>query len=361
MYGMIANANSTKQNNEPGIENVTVELYNDADNTLLDTKLTDANGNASFSSVPADRKVYLKYIPPIDHAFTPYANDLKTNGNSDARPGQEGRTDAFQATQGNEQINYVDAGMWTPGSITTNVWDDRNANSTKQNNEPGIENVTVELYNDADNTLLDTKLTDANGNATFNGVPANRKLYLKYYTPADHAFTPYANDLKTNGNSDARPGQGGRTDAFQAIQGNEQITYVDAGMWTPGSITTNVWDDRNANSTKQNNEPGIENVTVELYNDADNTLLDTKTTDASGDAKFTDVPADRKVYLKYLLPADHAFTPFANKLMENANSDARPGQEGRTRCLPGNAGQGVYYLCGRGYVDPRSSQYQRMD
>ena len=220
---------------------------------LVASSTTDASGNASFTGLGTG-DYYLRYQLPPGHTFTPKVGSLIDNGNSDARTGSTnlGKTDVFSVAAA-QTINYVDAGMWAPGSVTTNVWDDQNANSTKQNNEPGIESVTVKLYSDVDDVLLGSQTTDANGNAKFNGVPADRKVYLIYNLPPDHAFTPFANDLKTNANSDARPGQGGRTDAFEIAQGSEHITYVDAGMWTPGSITTNVWDDRQCqqHQTKQ--------------------------------------------------------------------------------------------------------------
>ena len=40
-------------------------------------------------------------------------------------------------------------------------------------------------------------------------------------------------------NSDARPGQGGKTDPFAVEKGNEDISYVDAGVLAPPIVTLN--------------------------------------------------------------------------------------------------------------------------
>ncbi len=318
------NANKTRQGNEPGISGVTVSLY-DANDVFLTSTVTNANGDATLSPVPADRGVYLKYDVPADHRLTHKASSLSSDNNSDAKTNASvyGKTDVFSLAKGNEHITYVDAGMWTPGSITTRVFDDRNANKTRQGNEPGISGVTVSLYDNANN-LLATTTTNANGDAMLSPVPADRSVYLKYDVPADHRLTHKASGLSDDNNSDAKTNASvyGKTDAFSLVKGNEHITYVDAGMWTPGSITTRVFDDRNANKTRQGNEPGLEGISVTLYDNA-NTELSTATTNSNGDATFNNVPADRGVYLKYDVPADHRLTHKASGLSNDNNSDAK--------------------------------------
>ncbi|WP_159694088.1 SdrD B-like domain-containing protein, partial [Cognatazoarcus halotolerans] len=58
-------------------------------------------------------------------------------------------------------------------SIGDKVWVDSNANGVQDAGEVGKAGVTVELYTCVDEmpgTLVDTKVTDANGNYNFSGL-----------------------------------------------------------------------------------------------------------------------------------------------------------------------------------------------
>ncbi|MCP4713136.1 MAG: hypothetical protein GY869_31280, partial [Planctomycetes bacterium] len=83
-----------------------------------------------------------------------------------------------------------------------------------------------------------------------------------------------------------------------------------------------VWDDLNANGEQDGSEPGVEYVTVELF-DSGNSLIDTETTNASGQFLFSDIdPGD--YYVKVTRPiAFNEFSP-QNQAADNVDSDANP-------------------------------------
>ncbi|MEM6262244.1 MAG: SdrD B-like domain-containing protein [Bacteroidota bacterium] len=324
------NANKAQNNNEPRIGGVTVTMYEQDGTTVVDdangspiTDVTDANGNVTLY-MPADRSVLLVYTILPDHKFTPKASgNITDDGKSDANA--SGVTGTFRVNRGSQQINYVDAGMWAPGTVTTTVWDDQNANKAQNNNEPRISGVTVELIdvNNNDN-VLDTDVTDGNGQATLIGIPADRPVRLRYTILDDHKFTPKANgNISDDGKSDAN--SQGETGTFSVDRGSQQINYVDAGMWAPGTVTTTVWNDQNANKAQNNNEPKVAGIKVELLdiNNAD-AVLGMGVTNASGQVTFTKlVPADRPVRLRYTLLPDHKFTPKASgNISDDGKSDA---------------------------------------
>jgi LPXTG-site transpeptidase (sortase) family protein len=74
-----------------------------------------------------------------------------------------------------------------------------------------------------------------------------------------------------------------------AVAGQDTSAGND-GYYTPGSISGTVYNDLNGNGGFDTGEPGIENVTVTLYDGSDN-LIVTTTTDASGNYSFPNLPA----------------------------------------------------------------------
>jgi protocatechuate 3,4-dioxygenase beta subunit len=328
------NANSIKNGTEPGIDGVTVELYTSSNSLVSST--TTTSGLASFTGV-SPGTYYLKFYEKVDHKFTPktgspltddHKSDANVSGNG------KGKTGTFTVASG-QTINYVDAGMWAPGTVKATVWDDRNANKMQNGNEPKIPNVFVHLLDDNNgDAVLQTVQTDANGVATFTGVPADRPMKLKFDLPADHRFTPKAaGNITDNDKSDPNESGNskGKTGAFSIAKGSEVITYVDAGLWAPGTVKATVWDDRNANKMQNGNEPKIPNVFVHLLDDNNgDAVLQTVQTDANGVATFTGVPADRPMKLKFDLPADHRFTPkAAGNITDNDKSD--PNESGNSK------------------------------
>ena len=284
------------------LKDVKVQLF-DLNGFLAET-LTDADGIATFTGVPADRQVYLKYTLPADHAFT---QKDKVDDRWDSDPDRTtGMTTTYQATKGSQLYENLDAGLWAPGTIKTRVWDDRDGNGQQDSGEAAfnLPGVTVHLF-DADGELSNA-VTDADGIATFTGVPADRPVYLVYDLPADHAFTQ-KDKVDDRWDSDADRVTG-KTTTYQATKGSQLYENFDAGLWAPGTIKTRVWDDRDGNGQQDNSESAfnLKDVKVQLF-DLNGFLAETLT-DADGIATFTSVPADRQVYLKYTLPADHAFT-----------------------------------------------------
>ena len=68
----------------------------------------------------------------------------------------------------------------------------------------------------------------------------------------------------------------------------EHNPTIDAGYYEPASLGDYVWLDLDGDGEQDSNEIGIENVTLELY-DEDGNLVATTTTDANGFYEFTDL------------------------------------------------------------------------
>lgn len=89
-----------------------------------------------------------------------------------------------------------------PVQIGNRVWNDADFDGIQDGNEPGIQNVTVQLWEDTDNdnsadTLVGTATTDANGNYIFGG-PSNSNLSLPCGGPVDVRVAASADDAEEN-------------------------------------------------------------------------------------------------------------------------------------------------------------------
>lgn len=73
------------------------------------------------------------------------------------------------------------------GQIGDLVWLDENENGLQDIDEPGIPGVTVELWN-ADGYLVDTQVTDANGNYLFDNLPFS-SYYVVFNLPEGYTWT----------------------------------------------------------------------------------------------------------------------------------------------------------------------------
>ncbi len=177
---------------ETGIPNAEVRLYNAADDTLVATTTTDANGLYQLTNV-IPGEYYLVFITPSPVGiFTqaPPGGDpnvtTKVNPALPLPPGLEGqnagRTLDFTVTPGENNMTY-DAGLagltaFGSSGIGDLIWNDLNENGLQDTGEPGLPGVIVELYT-AENVLVATTTTDSNGLYTFEALdPGQYKIVV---------------------------------------------------------------------------------------------------------------------------------------------------------------------------------------
>ena len=173
------------------------------------------------------------------------------------------------------------------GRIGDTVWRDWNGNGIQDTGEEGISNVTMRLYSDVNSngmydagtdTLLTSQATDANGQYLFEGLSRGRYIV----TVATNVTGLLQHALTYD------PDGGTAHQAAVTLDFNEGTDLVDfgyrpggAGVGT-GSIGDKVFDDNGAGGGTAGDgiwngaEPGISNVTVNLYEDTNgNGELDT--------------------------------------------------------------------------------------
>jgi hypothetical protein len=153
------------------------------------TVTTDANGNASFTAT--FNAVYGSYVSATATGMAP-----------------DGYTSAFSA--------YAPiTGESTLAAVGGVVWNDTNANGLHDSGEQGVAGVVVQLF-DANNNLIASLTTDANGNYLFTGLTPGQ-YYVQFTPPANSTFTqPYQGDATVDSHADRTTGQ---TEAFTLIAG----------------------------------------------------------------------------------------------------------------------------------------------
>lgn len=209
------NNNGVYDSTDVGISNVPVLLYtlgkdgikNTADDSLVASTLTDANGKYLFTNLNPNN-YYVRVINPS--GLTSSTGSGSVDPSSTPTP-YEPSSSRFNNSDNGTQMNgfamssvinlvksdsTVDFGFYVPVAkkqcffITSLVWEDFNSNGVKENNEPPLTNVKVVLLtlgkdgikNTADDSIVATVYSDSTGRYTFSCLDSN-SYYLKAYTP----------------------------------------------------------------------------------------------------------------------------------------------------------------------------------
>lgn len=172
------------------------------------------------------------------------------------------------------------------GTIGDRVWLDTDGDGIQDVGEPGLSNVTVNIFSTGgdgvigggDDVLIGTQSTDPNGNYLF-----ERLFPGSYYVDVDGTTLP-AGLTTSPGTTDPS--------SITPIAAEEVILTVDFGYTNSdpntGIIGDYVWSDADSDGIQDPGEPGIGGVTVELIDNLGN-LIATTTTTADGSYLFTAV------------------------------------------------------------------------
>jgi hypothetical protein len=294
------NADGIQNDCGAGIEGA-IAVERSSGGSQISQAVTGYNGYVAFFCIPSGSSRILSFNGIAGHTYAQQDQGTDDAIDSDISS-STGRTASFTATG---VVSNLAAGYLVPGSVTTFVWDDQDADGIQDAGEPGLSNVTVTLRNSS-GTVLQTTATDANGIATFEDVPTGTLLRLGFLRPTGHTFTTADQGSDDAIDADVDPATS-RTGTFSLTQGSQNYTLMDCGMWAPGTVNSFVWDDQDADGIQDAGEPGLSNVTVTLRNSA-GSVLQTTATDANGIATFNDVPTGTLLRLGFGRPTGHTFT-----------------------------------------------------
>ena len=209
------------------------------------------------------------------------------------------------------------------------VWEDLDRDGIQEEGEPPLANVLVELF-DSNRDYVSSTTTDANGRYFLEGVEPGI-YFVKFNSPSGFLTT--------------LPGQGdSNLDSDVTITEftppirldvSESDFSIDAGFFTNGSIGDFVWVD-DGDGIRQDDEPGLNNVEIELLNTDFEILASTISSD-DGSYVFTNLPPDQYI-LNFVLPEGFDYSPINAVVDRTIDSDADP-LTGMTEVITLNSGQ----------------------
>lgn len=165
-----------------------------------------------------------------------------------------------------DDILFLSPSVCNVLTLGNQVWYDQNNDGLKGTNEPGIEGVSVDLYNALGN-LIETTTTDANGNYRFNNLSAGN-YSVGAIIPSGYNMGDYGNtSIITDNENDAVTVVEGeaRTNLFSLSASSNNIDIAFKGTLNLGNF---VWKDDNLNGLKEDGENGLNGVIVNLYYDS---------------------------------------------------------------------------------------------
>lgn len=200
--------------------------------------------------------------------------------------------------------------------IVGTVWNDYDHNGTRENVEDLMENIPVVLRNGADTMDMDSTTTDEDGFFLLSATTLGDAHYLLRVGGGGGMCT-----LQNVGTDDLIDSDvSSHCDlAIDATAEGGNIVIEDAGIiaWQaagcgPSSgadqLTGLVWEDLNENGSRDTGEPGVEDITVEVYNDQ-GVFADSTVTNTDGSYSFPSdhFPSDH-YYVRPILTEDYSFT-----------------------------------------------------
>ncbi|MDP4119774.1 MAG: SdrD B-like domain-containing protein [Bacillota bacterium] len=317
------NANGIQDSGETGIAGATVSLIDattllpakDAFGNTVSSVTTDANGNYQFVNLAAGTYI-VSFAKPTGFDL---ASD-KALGSDRTKDSDINtitfKTDSITLTAGQRKTD-IDAGFYKLASIGDTVFADTNGDGIRQITESGISGATVHLYKadgvtqaiDAYGNPVADKVTDANGNYLFIRLKPGSYV-VKFDKPAGYdSATDKAQGTDRTVDSDIDVAT--LKTAVITVTSGQINADIDAGFYKYASLGDFVWNDKNANGIQDYGEPGVPNVTVNLY-DKNGLFVKSTTSDANGKYTFTSLkPSAYKIGV--ILPSGYDKVTDKNK------------------------------------------------
>ncbi len=262
---------------EPGIVGVTVELL-DSNGNVLNTTLTDTNGDYSFTALPSGN-YKVREVQPTTH----------TDGRDRIGAAADSAiNDLHSVTVTTGAVTDVNFAELPPSTSFINgfVYAEESGNTSKDAGDSPLAGVSVRLL-DSVGGLYAVATTDALGAYSFN-VPAGT------YTVVEVQPTSHSDGTETTGTggtSETIPAS--TNDQIRVVVGNNVTSAGNNFGEVPGSISGVVFVDTDGNGAHAGvgTEPIVGGVTVNLLDAAGAIVASTTTNATTGAYSFTKLPA----------------------------------------------------------------------
>ena len=166
---------------------------------------------------------------------------------------------------GNESASFGNeySGLYRPIAIGDRVWNDLDADGIQEEGEPALEEVQVTLFR-SNGEMVESTMTDAGGVYYFENLTPG-DYYLQFDLLPTAAFSPPNQGSDDAKDSDADSATG-KTKTFTLAPGDIDMTW-DAGQYCLNHIQGVVFEDKNQDGQQGLLEPGLADVTLDLYRD----------------------------------------------------------------------------------------------
>jgi uncharacterized repeat protein (TIGR01451 family) len=284
-----------------GTAGITVTLYV-SDGSVYSTTQTNASGYYEFTGLVSDT-----YTITVDTSTLPSGGTWTQTGDPDVVKDNEHIVSVSSGEiSGPHNFGYHRSGTHLIGDT---VYADWNGDGDQDDGEEGIVGITVTLYTEA-GAFITRTTTGAGGYYTFTGLVSGT-----YRVEVDESGLPaWWDDYEETQDPDEDPGVCEICDSRGTATVSSTLTSdltIDFG-YKPigfGSLGDYVWYDVNGNGLQEDGEPGISDVTVELYEDSNKDgvidpgtdALVITTTNANGYYLFENLPALTGTYGAYLV------------------------------------------------------------
>ena len=303
------NNDSTNNNDDQGINDILINLYS-GQGAFISSTFTNINGAYEFPDLQPGA-FYIEVVEDIDSLLFTFPNIGLESQDSDITGAYGvGTTDLIVLDSG-DTLNHVDAGLNLALSIGDFVWEDLNGDGMQQDGEPGIEGIEVKVT--SSNSIVYSIKTDSEGFYAFTGLPAGDYV-LEFIASGDYNPTK-ANASDNQTDSDNIP------DAPVMLSFTEGgvIDSIDAGYFRTSTIGDFVWEDLNSNGIQDDDEPGIADVILNLFN-SNIELVQTTSSDSLGRYIFDNI-APGEYFVEIIPETRYSPTLFEEGSDNNSNSD----------------------------------------
>ena len=265
-----SNRSESKDATETVFQGVTVNLV-DASGNVVATTTTDADGNYSFSKLPAGDYT-VKVVK--DGAIKDMDQTEDPDGTKDNASGK------ISIGADNPTQTGVNFGYNPNNTIKGSVYRDDNRSSSRDGSEEGYQGQTVQLL-DQDGNVVATTTTAADGSYSFEHLPDGT---YSVKVVKDGALTDTEQTEDPDGTKD-NASEPITLDPTQSVKEGVNFGYV-----PDYSLSGTIYRDGNRSASHDSNENPYAGVTVNLLDSAGNVVA-TTTTDANGGYSFSKLPA----------------------------------------------------------------------
>jgi hypothetical protein len=275
-----ADASGTLTAADSGIAGITVVLE-DSSGKIIATTTTDASGSYSFDGLPDG--TYTVKVADNSNLL----NGLSSTGYPSGGSAYQNSVTLSGADKLDQDFGYAPAGhSSSEGLIGDTVFLDLDNDGIVDAGE-GIEGVTVQLYDSTGTTLLQTVVTDQNGQYRFGNINKTATYQVRVNTTTlPNGGAGLNNSVDPDGGTASRSTVNLSVDS-DGIVLDQDFGYVAA---TPNTISGTLWNDTDADGTLEGSEAGrLSGVTIVLH-DSSGRIVATTVTDGSGNYSFGNLP-----------------------------------------------------------------------